>query len=60
MKILTAALMVPLLIGGGMTSSKAQPAPVGPVGLKLTPVLETATTFTGQPIRFPLQNCKPG
>jgi quercetin dioxygenase-like cupin family protein len=23
------------------------------VGLKLTPVLETATTITGQPIRFP-------
>ena len=31
----------------------AQPAPTGPVGLKLTPVLETATTITGQPIRFP-------
>ena len=31
----------------------AQPAPIGPVGLKLTPVLETATTITGQPIRFP-------
>jgi quercetin dioxygenase-like cupin family protein len=27
--------------------------PMGPVGLKLTPILETTTTFTGQPIRFP-------
>ena len=24
-----------------------------PIGLKLTPILETTTTFTGQPIRFP-------
>ena len=30
-----------------------QPAPIGPVGLTLTPILDTATTFTGQPIRFP-------
>src|SRR5882672_7206764 len=43
---------VSLLIGGSM-SATAQPAPVGPVGLKLTPVLEATTTFTGQPIRFP-------
>ena len=41
-----------LLISGSM-SATAQPAPVGPVGLKLTPILETTTTFTGQPIRFP-------
>jgi quercetin dioxygenase-like cupin family protein len=27
--------------------------PIAAVGLKLTPVLETTTTFTGQPIRFP-------
>lgn len=31
----------------------AEPQPAGPVGLKLTPVLETATTITGQPVRFP-------
>ena len=42
-----------LLIGSGLAPASAQPAPVGPVGLKLTPVLETATTITGQPIRFP-------
>jgi quercetin dioxygenase-like cupin family protein len=34
-------------------AASAQPVPVGPVGLKLTPVLETATTITGQAIRFP-------
>ena len=33
--------------------ANAQPSPAGPVGLKLTPVLETATTITGQTIRFP-------
>jgi quercetin dioxygenase-like cupin family protein len=26
---------------------------IGPVGVKLTPILETTTTFSGQPIRFP-------
>jgi quercetin dioxygenase-like cupin family protein len=41
------------LLIGGSTSATAQSAPAGPVGLKLTPVLETTTTFTGQPIRFP-------
>ena len=46
-------LMAPLLVGSGLTPATAQPAPVGPVGLKLTPVLETTTTITGQPIRFP-------
>ena len=52
MKILAAALIAPLLVG--LTHARAQPAPpIGPVGLKLTPVLETTTTFTGQPIRFP-------
>jgi quercetin dioxygenase-like cupin family protein len=30
-----------------------QQAPVGPVGLTLTPILQTSTTFSGQPIRFP-------
>src|SRR5262245_16277720 len=46
-------LEVPWLIGSGVPSTTAQPAPIGPVGLKLTPVLQTTTTFTGQPIRFP-------
>jgi quercetin dioxygenase-like cupin family protein len=46
-------LIGPLLIGSGLAPASAQPAAVGPVGLKLTPVLETATTITGQPIRFP-------
>ncbi len=46
-------LIAPVLIGSGSTPAAAQPAPAGPVGLKLTPVLETATTITGQPIRFP-------
>src|SRR5918994_4474854 len=37
----------------GATALNAQPQQHGPIGLKLTPVLETTTTFTGQPIRFP-------
>lgn len=41
-----------LLIGGSMPAA-GQSAPAGPVGLKVTPVLETTTTLTGQPIRFP-------
>jgi quercetin dioxygenase-like cupin family protein len=53
MKTLGLLLIAPLLIGGGLTGATAQPAPAGPVGLKLTPVLETATSITGQPIRFP-------
>jgi quercetin dioxygenase-like cupin family protein len=46
-------LVVPLLIGSGLPAASIEPAPIGPVGLKLTPVLETTTTITGQPIRFP-------
>lgn len=30
--------------------------PIEPVGLTITPVLETSTTITGQPIRFPQGN----
>jgi quercetin dioxygenase-like cupin family protein len=30
-----------------------RPHPNAPVGVKLTPILETTTTFSGQPIRFP-------
>ena len=53
MKPLRLLVLVPLLIGSGFTLAQAQPAPVGPVGVKLTPVLEATTTITGQPIRFP-------
>lgn len=48
----SAMFLASLLIGGSV-SATAQPAPAGPVGLVLTPVLETTTTFTGQAIRFP-------
>jgi quercetin dioxygenase-like cupin family protein len=37
----------------GATALGAQPLQHGPIGLTLTPVLETTMTFTGQPIRFP-------
>lgn len=33
--------------------AQSEPPPAGPIGLTLTPVLQTGTTFTGQPIRFP-------
>ena len=46
-------VVVPLLIGPGFTLAEANPAPAGPVGVTLTPVLEATTTITGQPIRFP-------
>jgi len=48
MKASTLLVIAPLLVGPA-----AAEGPAGPVGLKLTPVLETATTITGQPIRFP-------
>ena len=53
MNILVPAFALALLLGAATITAGAQPAPIGPVGLKLTPVLETATTITGQPIRFP-------
>jgi quercetin dioxygenase-like cupin family protein len=53
MKTLAAAVALSLLMSGAATMATAQSAPTGPVGLKLTPILETATTITGQPIRFP-------
>ena len=53
MKTFGLFLMTSLLIGSELTPVNAQPAPVGSVGVKLTPLLETATTITGQPIRFP-------
>ena len=53
MRSLASNLLASLLFAGALTPANAQPAPTGPMGLKLTPILETATTFTGQPIRFP-------
>jgi quercetin dioxygenase-like cupin family protein len=53
MKTLASALALSLLLSGAATIAVAQPTQTGPVGLTLTPVLETATTITGQPIRFP-------
>ena len=44
---------VALVGAGGTAAAQSQPTPVGPVGLTLTPILQTSTTFTGQPIRFP-------
>jgi quercetin dioxygenase-like cupin family protein len=45
-------LVAPVALLGADTLN-AQPQQHAPVGLKLTPILETTTTFTGQPIRFP-------
>ncbi|MEQ1902486.1 MAG: cupin domain-containing protein [Devosia sp.] len=45
-------LVAPLALFGVATLN-AQSQQHGPIGLKLTPILETQTTFTGQPIRFP-------
>jgi len=45
-------LVAPLALFG-VATLHAQPQQHGPIGLKLTPILETTTTFTGQPIRFP-------
>jgi len=52
-KAQTILLAVPLVLCGSLTVEAEPNRPVGPVGVKLTPVLETATTVTGQPIRFP-------
>ncbi len=38
---------------GAAVSAQGQPSPAGPVGLTLTPLLQTSKTFSGQPIRFP-------
>ena len=46
------ALFVSICLGV-IPPARGQTPQAGPVGLKLTPVIETATTFTGQPIRFP-------
>jgi quercetin dioxygenase-like cupin family protein len=39
--------------GAHAVAAQSDPPPAGPVGLTLTPVLQTGTTFTGQPNRFP-------
>jgi len=39
--------------GTGADSAQTQPPPTGPLGLTLTPILQTSTTFADQPIRFP-------
>ena len=52
MKSTRLLLVAPLALFGAVTLN-AQPQQHGPIGLKLTPILETTTTFTGQPIRFP-------
>ena len=49
----TRLLLVAAFVLSGTTALTAQPQQQGPIGLKLTPVLETTTTFSGQPIRFP-------
>jgi quercetin dioxygenase-like cupin family protein len=49
----TRLLLVAPLALLGVATLNAQPQQHGPIGLKLTPILETMTTFTGQPIRFP-------
>jgi quercetin dioxygenase-like cupin family protein len=52
MKSTRLLLVAPLALFAA-TGLHAQPQQHGPIGLKLTPILETTTTFTGQPIRFP-------
>jgi hypothetical protein len=54
MKTLALLLSAALLMYGVLTTAEAQQAAqAGSIGLKLTPILETSTTVTGQPIRFP-------
>jgi quercetin dioxygenase-like cupin family protein len=52
-KLIVVATLAFLLMTPMAVARQATPAPVEPVGLTLTPILETATTITGQPIRFP-------
>lgn len=53
MRISLLLLASTLVLASHAPASAEEARPVGPVGLKLTPVLETQTTITGQPIRFP-------
>jgi len=43
----------PYAFGQATAAPELQPAPTGPVGLTLTPILQTSKTFADQPIRFP-------
>ena len=52
MKTWAVFLAIPFLLTGEAARA-TEPRPVGPVGVKLTPVLEATATLTGQPIRFP-------
>jgi quercetin dioxygenase-like cupin family protein len=52
-KLIVVATLAFLLMTPMAVARQATPGPVEPVGLTLTPILETATTITGQPIRFP-------
>lgn len=62
MKKATAVLAVTLalmtghlvhVLGHGAASAQTEASPTGPVGLTLTPILQTSKTVSGQPIRFP-------
>lgn len=52
MKLINLPLMAAGLNGCAVIAL-AQPAPTGPVGLSLKPILQADTTMIGQPIRFP-------
>jgi quercetin dioxygenase-like cupin family protein len=53
-RLIVVAVLAFVLITPMAVAKQATPTtPVEPVGLTLTPILETATTITGQPIRFP-------
>ena len=41
---------------GGGVAAQGEAEPIGPVGFTATPILQTSTTFGGQPIVFPQSN----
>ena len=45
--LVLAASTALVLRGDAAEAQGEQPAPIGPVGLTLTPILQTSTTFTG-------------
>lgn len=51
--VLLITALVAFLAQAPLASASESSRPVGPVGLKITPILDTDKTFTGQPIRFP-------
>jgi quercetin dioxygenase-like cupin family protein len=53
MKVASLVFASLLLLSGEAISAEGEAHPSGPVGLKVTPILEAATTITGQAIRFP-------